>query len=384
MIQALTLQNFKCFETLHLDLTPLTLLTGFNAAGKSTSLQTLLLLSQSLRGQHGASELRLNGPLVSLGTPGDVINGSVGGNQLALGVATPDAELLWHFAAPEENRRSLQVAQLDIKARGSSVSVQGSALNGIRPVVADPSVQDALILLDRLVFLSAARQVETDVFPIPSEMGGPPGDIGPIGQFAAWWLYQEGDSEVVPDRRYNSESTSPTLRNQVNAWAAHLFPGAEINALPISKTSLMRLELRSGLTSDWSRPANIGYGISYAFPVLVAGLCASRNQPVIVDSPEAHLHPRGQSHIGSFLAQVASADAQILVETHSDHVLNGIRIALREGVIDPAQVTIYFFTNRREAQVTRLSVDKHGTVSDWPEGFFDQSERDLASLAGWP
>ena len=214
-------------------------------------------------------------------------------------------------------------------------------------------------------------------------MGGPSGDIGPIGQFAAWWLYQEGDSEVASGRRCKSDSASPTLRHQVNAWAGQLFPDAEINALPIPKTSLMRLELRSGLTSDWSRPANIGYGISYAFPILVAGLCASKGQPVIVDSPEAHLHPRGQSRIGSFLAQIASADAQILVETHSDHVLNGIRIALREGVIDPAKVTIYFFTNRREAQVVRLSVDRNGTVSDWPEGFFDQSERDLANLAGW-
>jgi Protein of unknown function (DUF3696)/AAA ATPase domain/AAA domain, putative AbiEii toxin, Type IV TA system len=381
MIQALSLQNFKCFETLRLDLTPLTLLTGFNAAGKSTSLQTLLLLSQTLRGQHGVSELRLNGPLVTLGSPGDVIN-AAGGNRLALGVATSDVELLWHFAVPEENRRSLRVTQLDVRGENSS-SVQASDLNGIRPVGAEPFVRRALTLLDRLVFLSAARQVETDVFPVPSDMGGPRGDVGPIGEFAAWWLYQEGDSNVPLGRRCKSDAASSTLRHQVNAWAAYLFPNCEINALPIPKTTLMRLELRSGLTSDWSRPANIGYGISYAFPILIAGLCANEGRPVIVDSPEAHLHPRGQSRIGSFLAQMASADAQILVETHSDHVLNGIRIAVRERVIDPTQVTIYFFTNQPDAQVVRLSVDQNGTVSDWPEGFFDQSESDLASLAGW-
>ena len=116
MIEALTLQNFKCFETLHLDLTPLTLLTGFNAAGKSTSLQTLLLLSQTLREQHGVSELRLNGPLVSLGSPGDVINAAAG-NRLALGITTPEVDLLWHFEVGEENRRSLKFARLERQGR---------------------------------------------------------------------------------------------------------------------------------------------------------------------------------------------------------------------------------------------------------------------------
>lgn len=376
MIQALSVENFKCFKTLHLNLTPLTLLTGFNAGGKSTSLQTLLLLSQSLRGQHGSSELRLNGPLVSLGSPSDVMNG---GDKVALGVATPDVELMWHFA-PEENRRSLQVAQLDVRTGDSSSSLHASALNGIRPFDREQHVQDAIFLLDRLIFLSAARQVETDVFPIPSDTGGPVGDVGPIGEFAAWWLYHEGDSEVAPVRRHRSDADSRTLRQQVNAWAAYLFPDTEINALPVQRTSLMRLELKSGVTSDWSRPANIGYGISYAFPILVAGLCATKVQSVIVDSPEAHLHPRGQSRIGSFLAQMASKDAQILVETHSDHVLNGIRLAVREGIIDPTLVTIYFFTNRSDEQVIQLSVDKNGRVRDWPEGFFDQIENDLSKL----
>jgi len=209
------------------------------------------------------------------------------------------------------------------------------------------------------------------------------GDVGPIGQFAPWWLHQESDSVVASSRRCKSDNAASTVRHQINAWAADLFPATEINALPVPRTDLMRLELKTARTSDWSRPANVGYGISYAFPILVAGICASQGQPVIIDSPEAHLHPRGQSRIGSFLAQMAAAGSQILVETHSDHVLNGIRLAVREAIIDPSQVTVYFFSTRPEAQVIRLSVDRNGTVSDWPEGFFDQSEKDLANLAGW-
>jgi predicted ATPase len=87
--------------------------------------------------------------------------------------------------------------------------------------------------------------------------------------------------------------------------------------------------------------------------------------------------------MGSFLAQMAAAGVQLLVETHSDHLLNGVRIALRDRLISPEQVAIYFFTGRDDARVVRLSVSRDGGISDWPEGFFDQSEKDLAKLAGW-
>jgi ABC-type ATPase involved in cell division len=383
VIDSLTLENFKCFEKLRLETAPLTLLTGFNAAGKSTTLQTLLLLCQTIRGQRGISELRMNGPLVALGTPGDLIRNNGDGNRVALGIATADAELLWHFAVPEDNRRSLRVVQLEARTEEGGRIITAPDLDGIRPLVPEKPVQRAIDLLGSVVYLSAARQVETEVFPVPQEMDGSTGDVGPIGQFAAWWLHQEGDSKVALDRCCKSAPSTSTLRHQVNAWASNLFPNAEINAVPLLRTSLMRLELRSGPTSDWSRPANVGYGISYAFPILVAGLCVCSGQPVIVDSPEAHLHPRAQSGIGGFLAQMAAAGTQILVESHSDHVLNGIRIAVREGVIDPAKVAIYFFASRPDAQVTRLALDRNGTVSNWPEGFFDQSEKDLANLAGW-
>ena len=73
----------------------------------------------------------------------------------------------------------------------------------------------------------------------------------------------------------------------------------------------------------------------------------------------------------------------MLIETHSDHVLNGVRIAVRDGLIDPEEAAIYFFTGEEDPPVIRLSVDKNGTISDIPKGFFDQAERDLSNLAGW-
>jgi predicted ATPase len=212
--------------------------------------------------------------------------------------------------------------------------------------------------------------------------------VGTLGEYAAWWLHHFDDDSVAVERCANNSGAPRTLRGQVNAWANELFPGAEVNAQPVPKTSLMRLELRTGRQEDWRRPTNIGYGLSYAFPALLAGLLAKRGQILIIDSPEAHLHPQGQSRMGGFLAQIAAAGPQVILETHSDHVLNGIRVAVRDKAINADQVSIQFFNPRdgeRKGipQVVAVSVDEKGNLSHWPEGFFDQSEKDLASLAGW-
>ena len=193
--------------------------------------------------------------------------------------------------------------------------------------------------------------------------------------------------------RCHPSDKARTLRRQFNAWASDLFPGAQANAQTIEKTSLVRLELRIGDLSDWRRPSNIGYGLTYAFPVIVAGLLAKPKQILIIDSPEAHLHPLGQSRIGCFLSQIAAAGVQVIIETHSDHVLNGVRLAVQNHKIAPDKISVHFFTQPEVASTKAKStdssrvisplIDSQGNLSEWPNGFFDQSEKDLARLAGW-
>jgi Protein of unknown function (DUF3696)/AAA domain, putative AbiEii toxin, Type IV TA system len=379
MIRALRMERFKCFESLRLPLSPLTLFTGFNAAGKSTALQTLLLLSQTLRSHRGSSDLRLKGPLTNLGTPADVINRMAGGNEIALGVKTDEAELLWRFSVTDDARRSLKASRLEFNDEDAGVTVVQS-FDGIRPRELISGYHGTMDALERLIFLSASRQVDADLFPVPEEGEDAIGDVGPVGQFAAWWFHQEADNPVPQGRRLKGQDGN-TLRHQVNAWAQDLFPGVEFNALPVVGTNQMRLEIKSGPTSGWARPANIGYGISYAFPALAAALMAPANCVLIIDSPEAHLHPRGQARMGAFLAQMASAGLQILVETHSDHVMDGVRIAIREGVLRPEDAAFhYFMRNQDTTFISTPRIDAEGRLSEWPEGFFDQHRRNMARL----
>ena len=380
MIRALRMERFKCFDSLALPLAPLTLFTGFNAAGKSTALQTLLLLSQTLRAQRGSAELRLKGQLVNLGTPADVINRTCGGNEMALGVKTDEVELLWRFNVTDDARRAMKATHLEFVSSDSSSGVVHT-FDGIQPHELNEQCGETLLALYRLIFLSGSRQVETDLYPVPEDSENSIGDVGPIGQFAAWWFHQEGDNPAHSSRSLKDVQAPTTLRNQVNAWAADLFPGIEFNALPVSGTSLMRLEIKSGPTSGWTRPANVGYGMSYAFPTLIAGLTVPAGGTVIIDSPEAHLHPRGQARMGAFLAQMASAGVQILLETHSDHVMDGVRIAIREGILRPEDAVFHYFTRTESTtHITTPQIDVDGRLSEWPEGFFDQHRRNMAQL----
>lgn len=105
----------------------------------------------------------------------------------------------------------------------------------------------------------------------------------------------------------------------------------------------------------------------------------------MIENPEVHLHPKGQAMMGQFLAEAANAGVQVIVETHSDHVLNGVRRAVKSGGISAESVAIHFFRPRAEgeAQVISPLIDQTGGIDYWPDGFFDQFDKDMNYFAGW-
>lgn len=378
MLTRLHIENLKCFTALSLPLAPLTLLTGFNAAGKSTALQALLLLAQRVRLGITSSHLPLNGFLVRLGTPGEVLNETLDKTELELGIEMENLSVAWRLRTEDRAKgNALRIEGIRIKPQGIETPRH--------PDIWTPD--DLLPTLRNTIFLSAIRTGSFDTFPSPDMVEPIHADVGVQGEYAPWWLERCGDDAIEPVRHHPGES-APTLRRQLNAWAGALFPGAEANAQAIGKTTLVQFELRNRITDPWRRPANIGYGLTYAFPILVAALLAKPGQILVIDSPEAHLHPKAQSSMGYFLARMAAAGVQVMIETHSDHVLNGVRLAVRDQKIEPDHVALHFFNPRPQtptdpAQVVSPLVDRLGNLSEWPEGFFDQAEKDLARLAGW-
>lgn len=390
MITRLHLDNLKCFKQFSLPLAPLTLLTGFNAAGKSTSVQSLLLLAQAARAKEKNWNIPLNGELVQLGSPGEALHEGADAD-LILGIESEHSRLSW-LLKTEKNRsqaHSMRVDRINWQVgSGSGVfQANGDSLDGLLPSAAQKRLKDLTRVIADTIFLSAVRSGTDDVYPIPTMPEPIWGDVGVRGEFSAWWLQQMSD-EDIPEERCHPTQSARFLRLQFNAWAGELFPGVQVNATRVPSTQLIQLSWRNHETDSWRRPSNIGYGLTYALPILTAGLIARKGQILVIDSPEAHLHPMGQSAMGRFLAMVAAAGVQVIIETHSDHVLNGVRLAVFEGKLPASEAAIHFFNSRprgvdSHAHVLSPQIDRKGNLSEWPGGFFDQSETDLSILSGW-
>lgn len=130
---------------------------------------------------------------------------------------------------------------------------------------------------------------------------------------------------------------------------------------------------------------NVGFGLTQILPIIISCLTAKEGDLLIIENPEVHLHPKGQAMMGEFLAEVANTGVQIIIETHSDHVLNGIRRSVKSKGIDESKVAFYFFNNRafNESQIISPQIDENGRIDHWPNGFFDQFDKDISFLAGW-
>lgn len=398
MLEAIELRNFKCYKTLDLPCAALTVLTGYNAAGKSTALQALLLLSQAMQTAANERELPLNGDLVSLGSEGDVLRHGATEPSFSLGVRTADERILWTFGSQRapSGRGLVPLRALEYDPYYGNPHVQARSRGAHWRMRIWPPPNASLRLLDdgvagsrlatmlrNTAFVSAVRAMPLDSFPVPRTGSKLAGDVGAAGEFAPYWYVEYADEDVDPARRHPRD-VSRTVRAQIDAWLGELFPEARASADRLSPDAPIRLSFSLRRTSPWARPANVGFGLSYAFPMLVALLTREKGSIVVVDSAEAHLHPRAQSAVGRLLGQMAGAGLQIFVETHSDHLLSGVRLAVRDGLVQPDDVALHFIGQGGvPGQVTTLAVDKSGAVSDWPEGFFDQAENDLAILSGW-
>ena len=372
MISSLYIENFKCFGELRLPIQPLTLLTGFNSAGKSSFLQPLLLLAQAEAQRRGSrSSYSLNGPLVRLGTAGEVLPVSATEPTFKFTVSIEQLAATWTLVGSAGDRH------VDASVDFPAVDVMSHEEHEARIA----PFRHALLSLS---YISAVREGLADSYPMPDSEHDDTPDVGTDGRFAAYWYNRFVDEEVPIGRRHPSEEAT-SFRKQADAWFSSLFPAAQINVQHLAQIAAEGLRFRLSDVGDWRRPANVGYGFSYAFPILIALLTAREGQVVVIDSPEAHLHPRAQSEMGRMLAVFAAAGVRVVVETHSDHLLNGVRLAVKEGLLEAPKLAIHFFTGATIANhgVVSPVTDREGRLSDWPDGFFDQAEKDLAQLMGW-
>lgn len=377
MLNRVELKHFKCFEDTCLPLAPLTVLTGYNGSGKSTVIQALLLLSQTILENESATRLSLNGSLTSLGSVSDVVNQLSGRTTCDIGIGSSDAQCIWTFFG---DRSDLSMG-IKVASINNDDDLEPNQLRNFLPVSATSSSKELLKCLKGLSYITAERLGPRDVYQLRDRHEVP--NVGSKGEYAPSLLSQYSDYNVNGDLCI--EGIPPTLIHQVSQRMRHFFPGSGVDVTQVPKTNSVVLSFRTSPSSDYQRPTNVGFGLTQLFPIIVAALTAKPDDILIVENPEVHLHPAGQALVGQFLATVSKGGIQVIVETHSDHVLNGIRRAIRSSSVLSENVIVHFFSLNGEgkAHVTSPQIDNHGNFDHWPAGFFDQYDKDASYFAGW-
>ena len=399
MLNFLRIQNFKAFEDVSLQFKPLTLMAGLNGMGKSSVLQSLLLLRQSYEQKLLSKGLALNGDLVKIGTGKDALFEGAESDDISfeLGFKSESIEsLYWTYQYDRES---------DVIETKNAQKIEGDLHN-------------LCLFNDYFHYLQSERLGPRTVSEMSDYLVRQHFQIGISGEYTTHFLSTFGKEQIHSIDRHDKDSNrdkvknpsverpheysnpdkvpqtshpqakSLLLKDQVEAWMGEISPGTRIKISSNPDIDLMSLQYLFVMGKDVSNPyrsTNVGFGISYTLPIVVAVLASAPGSLILIENPEAHLHPRGQSKIGELLALAASYGIQIIIETHSDHVLNGIRVAVHGGKIKPDDVQLHYLQRtadreRASTEVISPKMDRNGRIDRWPDGFFDEWERNLDIL----
>lgn len=381
MIQTLRLGNFKCFEDETIPLKRLTLLSGVNGAGKSSVIQALLVLRQiCLRGSFSGPDVSLSGDLIDLGRAADILFSAADEDFISIELEAEQFPLLKAGFFIDSEVGEATWANLD--EVGDIVELMGEG--GLSLFNAGPfGTPD----VGGFNYLNAERYGPRKALPV-DDRHGRLFDLGKHGEYVFDALLHHQDSITLPpeDPRSLPEAAGSRLRDQIERWLHEISPGVQLTIADVPRADIAVGSFSFGregaLRSPEYRATNVGFGLSYILPVLAALLAAPEDGLVLIENPEAHLHPRGQTKMGELCARAAAAGVQVIIETHSDHVLDGCRLAVRDGLLSRDDV-IFHYLQQIDGQAVRTSptIDGEGRLSEWPEGFFDQHRRNAARLA---
>lgn len=370
MINKIRVKNFKCFEAEEMLLSNLNLLSGINSMGKSTMIQALLLLRQSYEQNSMIKGIYLNGQYTNIGTGRDLLYTQAEDNVIEIGLDTETGSSKWIFEYEKDADYLKTISSADVAGENS---VLGNIFdNGFTYIAAD-----------RLGPQSSYRKSRYEVWEKEQ--------VGNHGEYAVHYLHAHELDHVKNETVLYPGEENKRLPRQVECWMGEITPGVSLRIEDFGRSNLIGLTLHqeSTMASDYFSVQNVGFGLSYVLPIVLALIKAVPGDLVILENPEAHLHPRGQRKMGELIARAAQGGVQIIVETHSDHVLNGIRLSARNQKIDPEKVRLFYFTRQVERSgdaskicpcIEKPVLKNDGRLSFWPEGFFDEWDKAIEEM----
>ncbi|MBB5859018.1 AAA family ATPase [Xanthomonas arboricola] len=359
MNKAMRIKGFKCFEDVSIPLSKLTILCGPNSGGKSSILQALLLYD--LGTSTKSDGVAVNGPYgLQLGDAEQIMNRSAFGREGDDFSISIDPGYLVKFGL-HSDRRFLKV---NVTEQGGMNESQITHYVGAERK--GPRISQAEF----------------------ANLGAENIDVGYAGQYVAEILLNLERKQIREELRPSGEENLLLLAPIVEYYLSEIFGPIQIQSRPNGNAPPSLYFRRRELEEEWTLSSNTGFGITYVLPIIVAGLLCPKDSMLIIDSPEAHLHPQAQTAVAKFLCMVAAGGVNVVVETHSDYVIEGVRISIKEKdravSFNECLILSIGLTQEGVRSISPLSVLENGSLSQWPKGFFDQHVINMRSMIDTP
>lgn len=359
MIKNLSITALKSIKNLSIQCTNLNIFTGTNSSGKSSIIQSLLIASQYIttNGQN-----RLNGYWVNLGDFNSVKSFYCKTDEISIClVDETDDDFL----------------TLNIK--------DNAAMHGV-----NTSYEPYELERKKLYTLFSYKE---NFFYIPFDRVGVQNSFnknleleskfGKKCEYAISYLesqkYEVKNTSIAVE--LIKDKTNKTLLAQLNYWFKEIV-GATIETESIDSQRIkVYYKMADGIKHT---PTNVGSGISYLISILIVCLASEKNSTIIIENPEIHLHPKAQSKLMKFLYFIAKSGRQLFIETHSDHIFNGIRAGIATNEFDSSKIAVNFLTcdEKEGTQNTVIQFDKMGNIVNPLPDLFDQFELDINKMIG--
>lgn len=392
------------------DLRALTVLAGANSSGKSSVMQPLLMLKQTLHeDRYDPGPLKLDGPNVEFSETAQFFTRDPRklSIRLTLGLEQSDVVLTYGRAGSGVELKSTKV-----RSHGGAETefIEGKTFS--RDEVSSylhPVVKLALSdlggrwrtarhgIAHRLEFTIGDNDMWDDFGALPA--------VGAVADALLKMIHLSGH-RGNPSRRYprtfnTSEARPGLFHEQVAALIAHwkkadhrsfeqlqkaiqtVGLGSMIEPVDIDATSIdlhiSRTRSSSeGAPADLVSIADVGFGVSQSLPVLVALIDAKPGQLVYIEQPEIHLHPRAQVGVADLIVEASRRGARVVIETHSEIILTRIQYHVAKGTLPPKDVLVHWFAcdpKTGDTTVTAVEPDAAGAFGDWPVDFAEVGER---------
>lgn len=433
---SLRLRNLKCYkDTGKIRLSPLTIIVGPNNAGKSTLLQSILLLKQTLEDKALREPLITAGRFGDFGSYFDILRGGREAEELAiridLSITRVDARQAVSSTGSPSRAVSQAPTQLELdfgcdrqtgSAHLSSLRIADDGVPILRVLRKDsvyavegltPSAHSALdvdfnhflpqftpkfatarekslgeiLHLFRLAsfctrtWTRALREVS---YVAPLRVSIPRYAV--VGSMAATEMDPGGENLLrVLSKQEKVRGTHRTLEEWLRYWTAERFRlVAGLRLVKVDQDGLV-----VALVGDEStgfkgiNVASAGKGLSQLLPILANVLTTRDGQCLLIEQPELHLHPAAQATLADlFIENLGKGRRQYIVETHSEHLLMRVRTRIAEGKLDSSDVSILFVRKGVEqSEVSEVRVKPNGQLENWPEGFFEEAYNEAWALA---